>query len=118
MRLDVGLETVDVGQETSAWDERVCSFGEDHRPLQVGFDGSDEAIQSIHQGALKATSLQPLATMAVSSAEMADAWIREGTLPEVEKNAIDMVLLTPNEACGYYQYAPVDPATNTNCPAE
>mgnify|MGYP001822123992 FL=1 len=86
--------------------------------IVVGFDGSDEAIQSIHQGALEATSLQPLADMALESAAMADAWIREGVLPEVEKKAIDMVLLTPAEACNYYQYAPADPATNPNCPAE
>jgi erythritol transport system substrate-binding protein len=85
--------------------------------IVVGFDGSDEAIQSIYQGALKATSLQPLATMAITAAEQADAWITDGTVPEQEKASIDMVLLTPENACEYFQYAPVDPAANSNCPA-
>ena len=84
--------------------------------IVVGFDGSDEAIQSIYQGALKATSLQPLATMAITAAEQADAYITDGTVPEQEKASIDMVLLTPDNACEYYPYAPVDPATNPNCP--
>jgi len=80
--------------------------------IVVGFDGSDEAIQSIYQGGLKATSLQPLADMSVLSAEYADAFIRDGSLPEEEKKSIDMVLLTPDNACDYYQYAPVDASPN------
>ena len=82
--------------------------------IVVGFDGSDEAIQSIFQGALKATSLQPLATMAITAAEQADAFITDGTAPEQEKASIDMVLLTPDNACDYFQYAPVD--ASPNCP--
>jgi erythritol transport system substrate-binding protein len=118
LQSNADVKGIIAGNDTMALGAQAAVEESGRDIVVVGFDGSDEAIQSIHQGALKATSLQPLATMAVSSAEMADAWIREGTLPEVEKNAIDMVLLTPNEACDYFQYAPVDPATNTNCPAE
>jgi len=54
--------------------------------------------------------------MAITAAEQADAYITDGTVPEEEKASIDMVLLTPDNACEYYQYAPVDPASNPNCP--
>ena len=41
--------------------------------IVVGFDGSDDAIQSIMKGELKATSLQPVAEMANQAAIQADA---------------------------------------------
>ena len=41
--------------------------------IVVGFDGSDEAIESIMAGELKATSLQPVAAMAEQAAIQADA---------------------------------------------
>ena len=44
--------------------------------IVVGFDGSDDAIQSIGKGELKATSLQPVAEMAQQAAIQADAYIK------------------------------------------
>ena len=46
--------------------------------IVVGFDGSDDAIMSINQGELKATSLQPVAEMATQAAIQADAYITAG----------------------------------------
>ena len=43
--------------------------------IVVGFDGSDDAIASINKGELKATSLQPVAEMAIQAAIQADAFI-------------------------------------------
>jgi erythritol transport system substrate-binding protein len=83
--------------------------------IVVGFDGSDEAIISISQGALKATSLQPVAEMAIQAAIQADAYLQAGSTDLPEKQSIDMVLLTPENACDYYQFAPVDPGTSPNC---
>jgi erythritol transport system substrate-binding protein len=84
--------------------------------IVVGFDGSDDAIISINAGELKATSLQPVAEMAIQAAEQADAYIQAGGTTDLpEKQSIDMVLITPDNACDYYQFAPVEAGTSPNC---
>ena len=65
--------------------------------IVVGFDGSDDAIQSIMNGELKATSLQPVAEMANQAAIQADEYIKSGSTDKPEKQSIDMVLLTAGE---------------------
>jgi erythritol transport system substrate-binding protein len=72
----------------------------------VGFDGSDDAIASIMKGELKATSLQPVAEMATQAAIQADQWIKTGSTGKDEKQSIDMVLLTPENANNYKSFAP------------
>ena len=72
----------------------------------VGFDGSDDAIESIMRGELKATSLQPVAEMATQAAIQADKWIKTGSTGKPEKQSIDMVLLTPKNADQYEGFAP------------
>lgn len=72
----------------------------------VGFDGSDDAIESILKGELKATSLQPVAEMAIQAAIQADKWIKTGSTGKPEKQSIDMVLLTPENADQYEKFAP------------
>ena len=82
----------------------------------MGFDGSDDAIVSISKGELKATSLQPVAAMAIEAAVQADAYITTGSTGLSEKQSIDMVLLTPENACGYFQIAPVaEGETSASC---
>jgi erythritol transport system substrate-binding protein len=81
--------------------------------IVVGFDGSDDAIQSIGKGELKATSLQPVAEMANQAAIQADQYIKTGSTGKPEKQSIDMVLLTPENACQYTQFAPNG---KTSCP--
>ncbi len=83
--------------------------------IVVGFDGSDDAIISINQGGLKATSLQPVAEMALQAAIQADAYLTSGSTDLPEKQSIDMVLLTPDNACDYFQFAPVDAGSSPNC---
>ncbi len=87
--------------------------------IVVGFDGSDDAIMSINAGELKATSLQPVAEMAISSRpSRRTPTSRRGSTDLPEKQYIDMVLLTPDNACDYYQFAPVDePGSSPNCAA-
>lgn len=82
--------------------------------IVVGFDGSDDAIQSIMKGELKATSLQPVAEMAIQAAVQADQFIRTGSTGKPEKQSIDMVLLTPENACHYARFAPK--GTTGPCP--
>lgn len=74
--------------------------------IVVGFDGSDDAIQSIMKGELKATALQPVAEMANQAAIQADQYIKTGSTDKPEKQSIDMVLLTPENACQYKTFAP------------
>jgi len=74
--------------------------------IVVGFDGSDDAILSIGQGELKATSLQPVAEMAIQAALQADYYIRNGSAERPEKQSIDMVLITVENYCHYAQFAP------------
>lgn len=83
--------------------------------IVVGFDGSDDALISINQGELKATSLQPVAEMARQAAIQADAYLTTGSTDLPERQSIDMVLITPENACDYYQFAPVEPGTSPNC---
>ena len=86
--------------------------------IVVGFDGSDDAIVSINAGELKATSLQPVAEMATQAATQADAYLTAGGTTELpEKQSIDMVLITPENACDYYQFAPVEAGSSPNCQA-
>ena len=95
-----GNDTMALGAQaallTAGRDDVIC----------VGFDGSDEAIESIMKGELKATSLQPVAEMAIQAAIQADSWIRTGKTGKPEKQSIDMVLLTPENADQYEKYAP------------
>ncbi|MBX2999911.1 MAG: D-ribose ABC transporter substrate-binding protein [Caldilineaceae bacterium] len=74
--------------------------------IVVGFDGSDDAIQSILAGELKATALQPVAEMAIQAAVQADEYIKTGSTGKPEKQSIDMVLITPENAANYERFAP------------
>lgn len=59
-----------------------------------GFDGAPDAIEAIKNGELAYTVLQPVAEFSQTAVEMADEFIREGTEPETEKQAIDCILIT------------------------
>jgi erythritol transport system substrate-binding protein len=83
--------------------------------IVVGFDGSDDAIQSIGKGELKATSLQPVAEMATQAALQADYYIKNGKAEKPEKQSIDMVLITPENYCQYKTFAPT--GSTEACPA-
>jgi erythritol transport system substrate-binding protein len=72
----------------------------------VGFDGSDDVNESILAGKIDAGALQPVAEMAIQAAIQADQYIRTGDTGKPEKQSIDMVLLTPENACQYQSFAP------------
>jgi erythritol transport system substrate-binding protein len=97
-----GNDTMALGAQAA-----VLAAGRDDI-IVVGFDGSDDALESILRGDLKATSLQPVAAMAERAAEQADQWIRTGSTGQPEKQSIDMVLITPENADQYKSFAPVD----------
>jgi erythritol transport system substrate-binding protein len=81
--------------------------------IVVGFDGSDDVNESMLAGKIDAGSLQPVAEMAIQAAIQADAYLRTGDTGKPEKQSIDMVLLTPENACQYTSFAPNG---KTSCP--
>jgi erythritol transport system substrate-binding protein len=81
--------------------------------IVVGFDGSDDVNDSIMAGKIDAGSLQPVAEMAIQAAIQADLYIRTGETGMPERQSIDMVLLTPENACQYTSFAPNG---KTSCP--
>ena len=81
--------------------------------IVVGFDGSDDVNDSIMAGEIDAGSLQPVAEMAIQAAIQADAYIKTGSTGKPEKQSIDMVLLTAENACQYTKFAPNG---ETSCP--
>jgi len=102
-----GIKGVICGNDTMALGAQAALLTADRADvICVGFDGSDEAIESIMKGELKATALQPVAEMALQAAIQADEWIRTGSTGKPEKQSIDMVLLTPENADQYEGYAP------------
>jgi erythritol transport system substrate-binding protein len=74
--------------------------------IVAGFDGSDDVNVSILAGKIDAGALQPVAEMAIQAAIQADQYIRTGSTGKDEKQSIDMVLLTPENACQYKGFAP------------
>jgi len=79
----------------------------------VGFDGSDDVNASIMNGEVDAGALQPVAELANQAVIQADQYIRTGSTGKPEKQTIDMVLLTKENACQYTAFAPNG---KTSCP--
>jgi erythritol transport system substrate-binding protein len=63
--------------------------------IVVGFDGSPDAIASIKSGGIKATVLQPAATIARLAVDQAHKFLTTGATGAPEKQSIDCELVTP-----------------------
>ena len=66
--------------------------------IVVGFDGSNDVRDSIKQGGIKATVLQPAYQEAQVAVEQADAYIKTKTAPDQEKQLMDCVLINASNA--------------------
>jgi erythritol transport system substrate-binding protein len=66
--------------------------------IVVGFDGSNDVRDSIKSGGIKATVLQPAYRQAEIAVEQADKYIKTKTAPTQEKQLMDCVLITPENA--------------------
>ena len=60
----------------------------------IGLDGSDEAAAYIRDGKMVGTALQQIAAITELAIEEADAFIKNGTLPEQEKQLVPCVAIT------------------------
>jgi erythritol transport system substrate-binding protein len=81
--------------------------------IVVGMDGSDDVNESILAGKIAAGVLMPVGELAVQAAIQADLYLRTGSTGKPEKQFIDMILLTPENACMYTAFAPNG---ETGCP--
>ncbi len=66
--------------------------------IVVGLDGSPDAIASIKAGGMKATVLQPAATIAKLAVDQAHKFLTTGSTGAPEKQSIDCELVTPKNA--------------------
>ena len=73
--------------------------------MVVGFDGSPDVIQSIKQGGIEATVLQPAALLATTAVDQASVFIQTGVAPAQEKQSIPCELVTPENADQYGVFA-------------
>ena len=66
--------------------------------ILVGFDGSNDVRDSIRQGGIKATVLQPAYRQAELAVEQADQYLKTGKTGQPEKQLMDCLLITPENA--------------------
>ncbi|WP_370044858.1 substrate-binding domain-containing protein, partial [Salipiger sp.] len=66
--------------------------------IVVGFDGSNDVRDSILNGGIKATVLQPAYRQAQLAVEQADQYLETGSTGQPEKQLMDCVLITPENA--------------------
>jgi erythritol transport system substrate-binding protein len=75
--------------------------------IVVGFDGSDDVIDSIKAGKIDATVLQPCTRGAEMAVEQADAYIKSGSTGLPEKQSVDCTLITPANANKFKLFGPI-----------
>jgi len=68
------------------------------KTIVVGFDGSPDVIAAVKAGEIRATVLQPASRIASMAVEQADTYIRRGSTGLPEKQLIDCLLVTPENA--------------------
>lgn len=76
--------------------------------IVVGFDGSPDVMDSIRQGEIDATVLQPVANFSEIAVDLAHVYIQTGELPAEEKQSIDCILITPDNVNEYGVFAPLE----------
>ena len=73
--------------------------------IVVGFDGSPDVAQSIKDGGIKATVLQPVVSLAELSVVEADSFIKTKKTGKEEKQTIDCVLVNADNVKGYGSFS-------------
>ena len=67
----------------------------------VGLDGSPDALDAIRAGDMKATALQPAVQIARMAVDQADQHVKTGETGLPEKQSVDCLLVTPENADGF-----------------
>jgi erythritol transport system substrate-binding protein len=74
--------------------------------IVVGFDGSPYVIDSIKQGGIKATVLQPASQIAKTAVDEADKYIKTGSTGQPERQLINCTLVTAQNANQFGLFGP------------
>ncbi|MBV6636747.1 MAG: D-ribose ABC transporter substrate-binding protein [Mameliella sp.] len=99
LQANPGIKGVICGNDTmamGAWAALEAAGRTD--VIVVGFDGSNDVRDSILAGGIKATVLQPAYRQAQLAVEQADEYLRTGSTGQPEKQLMDCVLITPDNA--------------------
>jgi ABC-type sugar transport system substrate-binding protein len=102
MQANPDIDAVFCGNDAMALGvyQAVLAAGKEDRIKVFGFDGSDDAIHSIAQGKMSATVMQFPVLEALTSAELADRYIR-GESGFKKKTPVEVVLVTPANVSEY-----------------
>ncbi|APX25786.1 MAG: D-ribose ABC transporter substrate-binding protein [Rhodobacteraceae bacterium] len=99
LQANPGIKGVICGNDTmamGAWAALEAAGRTD--VIVVGFDGSNDVRDSIINGGIKATVLQPAYRQAQLAVEQADQYLETGSTGQPEKQLMDCVLITPENA--------------------
>jgi erythritol transport system substrate-binding protein len=99
LQANPGIKGVIAGNDTmamGAWAALQAAGRND--VIVVGFDGSNDVRDSIKAGGIKATVLQPAYRQAQLAVEQADKYIKSGSTGQPEKQLMDCVLITKDNA--------------------
>lgn len=69
--------------------------------IVVGFDGSPDVAQSIKNGEIKTTVLQPIVKLSEMAVEQADNYVKTGKADKAEKQSIDCILINSDNIAKY-----------------
>ena len=86
------IQGIICGNDTMAMGAIAACEGKDIKI--IGVDGSDEAAAQIKAGKMIGTALQPFALIAQTAVEQADAYLKNGTTGQDEKQLVDCVIVT------------------------
>jgi erythritol transport system substrate-binding protein len=100
------LKGIIAGNDTMALGARAAleSAGRTN-VIVTGFDGSPDVTASIQKGGIKATVLQPASKIAEMAVQQADQFVKTGATGQPEKQSVDCVLITPDNAAKVDNFA-------------
>ena len=93
------------GNDTMALGALAALEGAGKRAIVVGFDGSNDARDAILAGRMQATVLQPAFRQAQFAVELADRVLRTGKTGQREKQLMDCILVTRENAAQVNNFA-------------
>ena len=99
LQANPGIKGVISGNDTMAMGASAALQAAGRKDvLVVGFDGSNDVRDAIKGGKIAATVLQPAFQIAQLAVVQADQYLAKGSASQPEKQSIDCVLITKDNA--------------------
>lgn len=73
----------------------------------LGFDGNQDAVNAVKAGEMVATVLQPIVAGTKLAVQQAVEFLKSGTAPATEKQSLDCVLITKDNANNFDNFVPL-----------